>query len=125
VRSSTQRTSSDTSTRPSSCLVAPTLSTIASALATTSLKNVLHHRSWNEKAELEDAQLEGPELTIRLAALTQRHNLLLNCTSATAAVRKECKELGYYYTSARVVQALYRRFLSWDAHCECRILYAN
>ena len=72
----------------------PTLSTIASTLATTSLKNVLRHRSWNEKAELEDPELEGPELTIRLEALTQRHNHAVDCTSTTAAVQKQCKELG-------------------------------
>jgi hypothetical protein len=59
------------------------------------------------------------------AALAKRHNYALDCSTATTAVQKECKEFGYYCTSSGAVQALYGRYSGCDVACECRTVYTN
>lgn len=59
------------------------------------------------------------------AALTKRHNYALDCSSATAAVQRECGEFGHYCTSGGAIQALYGRYSGYDVACECGTLYTN
>ena len=72
-----------------------------------------------------DVELVAAEPAADSETLTKRHNYGLDCTSATSAHQKECKDLGYYCTSGGAVQAPYGRYAPCDAACECRSLYAN
>jgi hypothetical protein len=96
---------------------------------TTTLPNgtLPHNNGASTRTHREVAEAVYPEVApesgaAEPAALTKRHNFALDCSSATAAVQKECKDFGYYCDAAGKVQAQYGRFISCDVDCECRTM---